>query len=68
MKLVNVETYDTKIYTFSNKEGELYHVIKQDNFLNNLYPEYRFMGHNQKEIVDDKIINEIKSIMEGWKK
>jgi len=66
MKLINIETYDTKIYTFRNEEGELYHVIKQN--LNNLYPEYRFKGHNQKEIVDDKIINEIKSIMEGWEK
>jgi hypothetical protein len=68
MKLVNVETYDTKIYTFGDDKGQLYHVIKQDNFLNDWYPEYRFMGHNQKEIVDDKIINEIKSIMENWKK
>jgi hypothetical protein len=39
MKLVNIETYDTKVYTFKNKEGELYHVIKQDSFLNNMYPE-----------------------------
>jgi hypothetical protein len=68
MKLVNIETYDTKIYTFGNEEGQLYHVIKQDSFLNDLYPEYRFIGPNQKEMVEDAIINEIKAIMENWKK
>jgi hypothetical protein len=68
MRLVNIETYDTKVYTFKNKEGELYHVIKQDSFLNNLYPEYRFIGPDQKEVADDESINEIKTIMKGWKK
>lgn len=68
MTLVNIETYDTKVYTFKNKEGELYHVIKQDSFLNNLYPEYRFIGPDQKEVADDESINEIKTIMKGWKK
>jgi hypothetical protein len=68
MTLVNIETYDTKVYTFKNKEGELYHVIKQDSFLNNVYPEYRFIGPDQKEVVDDESINEIKNIMKGWEK
>ncbi len=66
MKLVNIETYDTKVYTFKNEEGELYHVIKQDSFLNNMYPEYRFIGPDQKEVVDDESINELKTIMKGW--
>jgi hypothetical protein len=68
MTLVNIETYDTKVYTFKNKEGELYHVIKQDSFLNNIYPEYRFMGHNQSEMMDEKTINEMKKVMEKWEK
>ena len=68
MKLINIETYDTKIYTFRNVDNELYHVVKQDSFLNNLYPEFRFIGPNQKEVVDDETINEIKAIMKGWKK
>lgn len=68
MKLINIETYDTKIYTFRNVDNELYHVVKQDSFLNNLYQEYRFIGPNQKEVVDDETINEIKAIMKGWKK
>jgi hypothetical protein len=68
MKLINIETHDTKIYTFRNEEGKLYHVIKQDSFLNNIYPEYRFIGPNQSEIVDDETINKIKKVMEKWEK
>jgi len=68
MKLINIETHDTKIYTFRNEDGKLYHVIKQDSFLNNIYPEYRFIGPNKNEIVDDKTINEIKKVMENWEK
>jgi hypothetical protein len=66
MKLINVETHDTKIYTFRNEEGKLYHVIKQN--LNNLYPEYRFIGPYKNDKVDDKTINEIKKVMEKWEK
>ena len=68
MKLVNIETYDTKIYTFKNEDGKLYHVIKQDSFLNNIYPEYRFVGPNEKELVDDKTINGIKNIIKSWER
>ena len=68
MKLVNIETYDTKIYTFKNEDGKLYHVIKQDSFLNNIYPECRFVGPNEKEVVDDETINEIKNVMKNWEK
>jgi len=68
MRLVNIEAYDTKVYTFRNEEGELYHVIKQDSFLNNMYPEYRFIGPDQKEVADDESINEIKKVMENWEK
>ena len=68
MKLVNIETHDTKVYTFRNEDGESYYVIKQDNFLNNVYPEYRFVGPNKKELVDDKTINEIKNVIKNWKK
>jgi len=68
MKLINIETYDAKVYTFRNEEGKLYHVIKQDSFLNNIYPEYRFIGPNKNEIVYDETINEIKKVMEKWEK
>jgi hypothetical protein len=33
-----------------------------------MYPEYRFIGPGQKEVVDDEAINEIKTIMKGWEK
>ena len=66
MKLVNIEIHDTKVYTFRNEDGELYYVIKQDSFLDNKYPEYRFINANQKEIVDDETINEIKKVMKRW--
>ena len=66
MKLVNIEIYDTKVYTFRNENGESYYVIKQDSFLDNKYPEYRFINANQKEIVDDETINEIKKVMKRW--
>ena len=68
MKLVNIETYDTKIYTIKNEDGKLYHVIKQDSYLNNIYPECRFVGPNEKEVVDDETINEIKNVMKNWEK
>ena len=66
MKLVNIEIHDTKVYTFRNEDGESYYVIKQDSFLDNKYPEYRFINANQKEIVDDETINEIKKVMKRW--
>ena len=68
MKLINIETYDAKVYTFRDEDGKLHHVIKQDSFLNNVYPEYRFIGPNKNEIVDDETINEIKKVMEKWEK
>lgn len=68
MKLINIETYDAKVYTFRDEGGKLYHVIKQDSFLNNMYPEYRFIGPNQSEMMEEKAINEIKNIMKGWEK
>ena len=66
MKLVNIEIHDTKVYTFINEDGESYYVIKQDSFLDNKYQEYRFINANQKEIVDDETINEIKKVMKRW--
>ena len=66
--LVNIETHDAKVYTFRNENGESYYVIKQDSFLDNIYPKYRFINPNQKEIVDDETINEIKKVMEKWEK
>ena len=66
MKLVNIEIHDTKVYTFRNEDGESYYVIKQDSFLDNIYPEYRFINTNQKEIVDGETINEIKKVMKRW--
>jgi hypothetical protein len=68
MKLINIEIFDTKIYTFRNEEGKLHHVIKQDSFLNNTYPEYRFIGPNQSEMMEEKAINEIKNIIKNWEK
>jgi len=68
MKLINIETYNTKVYMFRDEDGKLYHVIKQDSFLNNIYPEYCFIGPNKNEIVDDETINEIKKVMEKWEK
>ena len=68
MKLINIETYDAKVYTFRDEDGKLHHVIKQDSFLNNIYPEYRFIGSNQNEMMGEKTINEIKNIMKGWEK
>ena len=68
MKLINIETYDAKVYTFRDEDGKLYHVVKQDSFLNNVYPEYRFIGPNQSEMMGEKAINEIKNIMKNWEK
>jgi predicted Zn-dependent peptidase len=68
MKLINIETYDTKRYTFRNEEGLLYHVIRHDDYLNNSYPEYHIIGPNQKEVVEDEMINEIKKLIENWEK
>ena len=68
MKITNVETYQTKIYTFENDEdGGGYYVTKQDSHMDNLFPEYHIVDFDYNEIdSDDEIVGMLKIKIDEW--
>lgn len=66
MKVTNVETYETKVYTFEDEDGNGYYVTKQDSYMDNLFPEFHVVDFDYNEVDDDEVVEMLKSKIKSW--
>lgn len=67
MKITDVQTYETKVYTIKCSDGNGYYVTVSDSFEDSLFPQYHIIDFEHNEVEDEDAIEALIKVIEQSK-
>lgn len=64
MEITDVQTYETKVYTIEDNDGNGYYVTVSDSFMDPLFPQRHVIDFEYNEVEDEDVIEELMRIIE----